>query len=61
MAVEDVFTIQGRGTVAKGRVEAGEIGLNTEVEVVGIGPLATVVTGVEMFNKSMDSAQAGET
>src|ERR671917_580192 len=58
---EDVFTIQGRGTVATGRVEAGEIGLNTEIEVVGIRPTRkTVVTGVEMFNKSMDSAQAGD-
>ena len=62
LAVEDVFTIQGRGTVATGRVEAGEIGLNTEVEVVGIRPTRkTVVTGVEMFNKSMDAAQAGDT
>jgi elongation factor Tu len=61
LAVEDVFTIQGRGTVATGRVEAGEIALNTEVEVVGIRPTRkTVVTGVEMFNKSMDSAQAGD-
>jgi elongation factor Tu len=61
LAVEDVFTIQGRGTVATGRVEAGEIGLNTEIEVVGIRPTRkTVVTGVEMFNKSMDKAQAGD-
>ena len=61
LAVEDVFTIQGRGTVATGRVEAGEISLNTEVEVVGIRPTRkTVVTGVEMFNKSMDAAQAGD-
>jgi elongation factor Tu len=61
LAVEDVFTIQGRGTVATGRVEQGEIGLNTEVEVVGIRPTRkTVVTGVEMFNKSMDRAQAGD-
>ena len=61
LAVEDVFTIQGRGTVATGRVESGTIGLNTEVEVVGIRPTRkTVVTGVEMFNKSMDSAQAGD-
>jgi elongation factor Tu len=61
LAVEDVFTIQGRGTVATGRVEAGQISLNTEVEVVGIRPTRkTVVTGVEMFNKSMDSAQAGD-
>ncbi len=61
LAVEDVFTIQGRGTVATGRVEQGEIGLGTEVEVVGIRPTRkTVVTGVEMFNKSMDKAQAGD-
>ena len=61
LAVEDVFTIMGRGTVATGRVETGQIGLNTEVEVVGIRPTRkTVVTGVEMFNKSMDSAQAGD-
>ena len=53
LAVEDVFTIQGRGTVATGRVETGTISLNTEVEVVGIRPTRkTVVTGVEMFNKS---------
>ncbi len=61
LAVEDVFTIQGRGTVATGRVEAGRISLNTDVEIVGIRPTRkTVVTGVEMFNKSMDSAQAGD-
>jgi elongation factor Tu len=61
LAVEDVFTIMGRGTVATGRVETGQIGLNQEVEVVGIRPTRkTVVTGVEMFNKSMDSAQAGD-
>ncbi len=61
LAVEDVFTIQGRGTVATGRVETGTIGLNTEVEVVGIRPTRkTVVTGVEMFNKSMQEAQAGD-
>jgi elongation factor Tu len=61
LAVEDVFTIQGRGTVATGRVEAGQISLNEEVEIVGIRPTRrTVVTGVEMFNKSMDSAQAGD-
>src|SRR5215212_1926824 len=61
LAVEDVFTIQGRGTVATGRVETGDIALNTEIEVVGIRPTRkTVVTGVEMFNKSMDKAQAGD-
>jgi elongation factor Tu len=61
LAVEDVFTIQGRGTVATGRVETGTIKLNTEVEIVGIRPTRkTVVTGVEMFNKSMQEAQAGD-
>jgi elongation factor Tu len=61
LAVEDVFTIQGRGTVATGRVESGTVTLNTEVEVVGIRPTRkTVVTGVEMFNKSMQEAQAGD-
>jgi elongation factor Tu len=61
LAVEDVFTIQGRGTVATGRVESGKIALNEEIEIVGIRPTRkTVVTGVEMFNKSMDSAQAGD-
>jgi elongation factor Tu len=61
LAVEDVFTIQGRGTVATGRVEAGEVKINDEIEIVGVRPTRkTVVTGVEMFNKSMDSAQAGD-
>jgi elongation factor Tu len=61
LAVEDVFTIQGRGTVATGRVETGTIALNTDVEIVGIRPTRkTVVTGVEMFNKSMQEAQAGD-
>jgi elongation factor Tu len=61
LAVEDVFTIMGRGTVATGRVEQGRVRLNQEVEIVGIRPTRkTVVTGVEMFNKSMDEAQAGD-
>ncbi len=61
LAVEDVFTIQGRGTVATGRVEQGKISLNEDVEIVGIRPTRkTVVTGVEMFNKSMSEAQAGD-
>jgi elongation factor Tu len=61
LAVEDVFTIHGRGTVATGRVEQGRIRLSDEVEIVGIRPTRrTVVTGVEMFNKSMDEAQAGD-
>ncbi|AHY47228.1 EF-Tu: translation elongation factor Tu [Rubrobacter radiotolerans] len=61
LAVEDVFTIQGRGTVATGRVESGQLKVGDEVELVGIRPTTkTTVTGVEMFNKSMDSAQAGD-
>jgi elongation factor Tu len=61
LAVEDVFTIQGRGTVATGRVESGKIKVNDEVELVGIRPTTkTTVTGVEMFNKSMGEAQAGD-
>jgi len=61
MAVEDVFTITGRGTVATGRVERGTIKVNDEVELVGIRPTAkTVVTGVEMFRKLLDFAQAGD-
>ncbi|MGL4343226.1 MAG: elongation factor Tu [Metamycoplasmataceae bacterium] len=61
MAIEDVFTITGRGTVATGRVERGELKLNDEVEIVGIKPTKkTVVTGIEMFRKNLDSAMAGD-
>jgi elongation factor Tu len=61
LAVEDVFTIQGRGTVATGRVESGKVKVNDEVELVGIRNTSkTTVTGVEMFNKSMSEAQAGD-
>jgi elongation factor Tu len=61
LAIEDIFTIQGRGTVATGRVEQGKLNLNEEVEIVGIRPTRkTVVTGIEMFNKSMDYAEAGD-
>ena len=62
MPVEDVFTITGRGTVATGRVEAGVIHLNDEVEIVGIKPekQKTTVTGIEMFRKLLDEAQAGD-
>ncbi len=61
MAVEDVFTITGRGTVATGRVERGTLNINTEVEIVGIKDTRkTVCTGVEMFRKLLDSAQAGD-
>ncbi len=61
MPVEDVFSITGRGTVATGRVERGEIKLNDEVEIVGLGMhKKTVVTGIEMFRKVLDSAIAGD-
>jgi elongation factor Tu len=61
MAVEDVFSITGRGTVATGRVERGRVKVGDNVEVVGIKPTRdTVVTGVEMFRKLMDEAQAGD-
>ena len=62
MPVEDVFTITGRGTVATGRVEAGTLHLNEEVEIVGIKPeiQKTTVTGIEMFRKLLDEAQAGD-
>ena len=61
MAVEDIFTITGRGTVATGRVERGIIHTGDEVEIVGIKPTAkTVCTGVEMFRKILDEAQAGD-
>ncbi|MDW2921293.1 elongation factor Tu [Mesomycoplasma ovipneumoniae] len=62
MAVEDVFTITGRGTVATGKVERGQVKLNEEVEIVGYRPepKKTVVTGIEMFNKNLQSAMAGD-
>ncbi len=62
MPVEDVFTITGRGTVATGRVEAGVIHVNEEVEIVGIKPekQKTTVTGIEMFRKLLDEGQAGD-
>ena len=62
MPVEDVFTITGRGTVATGRVERGTLHLNEEVEIIGIKEESkkTVVTGIEMFRKMLDEAQAGD-
>jgi elongation factor Tu len=61
MPVEDVFTIQGRGTVVTGRVERGIIKLNEEVDIVGLGETRkTVVTGIEMFRKSLDEGRAGD-
>jgi elongation factor Tu len=61
MPVEDIFTIQGRGTVATGRVERGKVKVNETVEIVGIRPTQkTVVTGVEMFKKLLDEGVAGD-
>ena len=61
MSIEDVFTISGRGTVVTGRVERGKLNLNDEVEIVGLKPTKkTVVTGIEMFRKSLDYAEAGD-
>lgn len=62
MPIEDVFTITGRGTVATGRVERGQIKVQDEVEIVGLSdqPKKTVVTGVEMFRKLLDYAEAGD-
>ena len=61
MSIEDVFTITGRGTVVTGRVERGKLNLNDTVEIVGIKPTkSTVVTGIEMFIKQLDFAEAGD-
>ena len=61
MSVEDVFSIKGRGTVATGRIERGKIKTGEEVEIVGLTETQkTIVTGVEMFNKTLDSGQAGD-
>ncbi|MCC7084200.1 MAG: elongation factor Tu [Pirellulales bacterium] len=62
MAIEDVFSIEGRGTVATGRVERGMVKVGEEVEIVGLSPdkRKVVVTGVEMFNKTLESGQAGD-
>lgn len=61
LPIEDVFSIEGRGTVATGRIERGIIEINKEVEVVGLGETRKlIVTGVEMFNKSLDKGEAGD-
>ncbi|MBO4823707.1 MAG: elongation factor Tu, partial [Clostridia bacterium] len=61
MPVEDVFTITGRGTVATGRVERGQVKIGDVVEIVGLGAnKSTTITGIEMFRKSLDSAMAGD-
>jgi elongation factor Tu len=62
MAIEDVFSIEGRGTVATGRIERGVVKVGEEVQIIGLteAPTKTTVTGVEMFNKSLDQGQAGD-
>ncbi|MFM7447352.1 MAG: elongation factor Tu [Leptolyngbyaceae cyanobacterium] len=61
MAVEDVFSITGRGTVATGRIERGTVKINDKIQIVGIKPtLETVVTGIEMFKKSLEEGMAGD-
>jgi elongation factor Tu len=61
MPIEDIFSIEGRGTVVTGRIERGKIKLNEEIEVVGLHPTQkTVVTGIEMFNKQLDEGIAGD-
>ena len=61
MAVEDVFSIKGRGTVATGRIERGKVHINDEVEIIGFDKSSkTIVTGVEMFRKLLDQGQAGD-
>jgi elongation factor Tu len=61
MPIEDIFSIEGRGTVVTGRIERGVVNINEEVEIIGLKDTAkTVVTGVEMFNKQLDRGQAGD-
>jgi len=61
MPIEDIFSIEGRGTVVTGRIERGVININEDVEIVGIRPTAkTVVTGIEMFNKSLNRGECGD-
>jgi elongation factor Tu len=62
MAIEDVFSIEGRGTVVTGRIERGVVKVGEEVEIIGFTaqPRKTTVTGVEMFNKTLDQGQAGD-
>src|SRR3990167_4722541 len=61
MAIEDIFSIAGRGTVTTGRIERGVVKVNDEVEIVGITPTQkTIVTGIEMFNKQLDEGMAGD-
>jgi elongation factor Tu len=61
MPIEDIFTISGRGTVVTGRIERGTVNVEDEIEIIGMRPtVARVVTGIEMFNKELDSGMAGD-
>ncbi len=61
MPIEDIFSIEGRGTVVTGRIERGEVKVGQEVEIVGMKPtMKTTITGIEMFNKSLESGMAGD-
>ena len=61
MPIEDIFSIEGRGTVVTGRVERGTVHVNEEVEIIGLRDTTkTVVTGIEMFNKQLDEGRAGD-
>src|SRR3989338_5522798 len=61
MAIEDIFSIEGRGTVVTGRIDRGTVKVGEEVEIVGLQPTAkTTITGIEMFNKQLDQGQAGD-
>ncbi len=61
MPIEDIFSIEGRGTVVTGRIERGQVKVGEEVEIVGLQPTAkTTITGIEMFNKQLDSGMAGD-
>ena len=61
MPIEDIFSIEGRGTVCTGRIERGIVKVNEEVEIIGLGETKkTVVTGIEMFNKQLDEGMVGD-
>src|SRR5213076_1819924 len=61
MPVEDIFSIEGRGTVVTGRIERGVVKVNEEIEIIGLRPtVKTVVTGIEMFKKLLDEGRAGD-
>jgi elongation factor Tu len=61
MPIEDIFSIEGRGTVVTGRIERGQVKIGEEMEIIGLHPtLKTTVTGIEMFNKQLESGMAGD-